>query len=261
MQQLQCFAALFEVAIIGPRSREGETVTDDPEHAGRRAFLRNAASLAPLAALGGAAAASSVAPPSATPASNDYAPTFFTPAEWAFLNAACARLIPNDDNGPGAIELGVPQYIDRQMGTPWAEGGLWYMQGPFVEAKAEFGYQSALTPKQQYRLGIKAIDEAVQAAAGKKFAALPQTEQDDWLKKIEKGDVTSPDLPLKTFFTSFLLKNTLEGYFGDPLYGGNKDMTAWKMIGHPGARADFLEFVAEAKPYPYGPVSLHGKRG
>jgi gluconate 2-dehydrogenase gamma chain len=237
-------------------------VTDIPQKTGRRAFLRRAASLAPLAALGGSAmAASGVAPPIATPASHDYAPTFFTPAEWAFLNAACARLIPNDDNGPGAVELGVPQFIDRQMGTPWAEGALWYMQGPFLEAKPEFGYQSALTPKQQYRLGIKAIDEAVQAAAGKPFAALAQADQDEWLKKIEKGEVTSDTLSLKGFFTAFLLKNTMEGAFGDPLYGGNKDMAAWKMIGHPGVRADYLEFVAEAKPYPYGPVSLHGKRG
>jgi gluconate 2-dehydrogenase gamma chain len=233
-----------------------------PEFTGRRAFLRGAASLAPLAAFGASAAISEdVAAPAATPALNDYAPSFFTPAEWGFLNAACARLIPQDDNGPGAIEAGVPQYIDRQMGTPWAEGGTWYMQAPFLEAKPEFGYQSALTPKQQYRLGIKAVDEAVLAATGKTFAALPQTDQDAWLKKIEKGEVKSDQLSLKTFFTSFLLKNTMEGYFGDPLYGGNKDMAAWKMIGHPGARADFLEFVGEAKPYLYGPVSLHGKRG
>lgn len=237
---------------------------EKPDRASRRDFLKGAASLAPLAALSGPAApapASELSPPPSTPASNDYPPSFFAPAEWAFLNAACARLIPNDDNGPGAVELGVPQYIDRQMATPWAEGGLWYMQGPFVEAKAEFGYQSALTPKQQYRLGIKAINEAVQAASGKNFADLPPADQDEWLKKIEKGEVKSPDLPLKTFFTSFLLKNVMEGYFGDPLYGGNKDMGAWKMIGHPGVRADYLEFVAEAKPYPYGPVSLHGKRG
>ena len=234
----------------------------ESDPASRRNFLKGAVSLAPLA-LGGAAlgGASDIAPPAPAPAAADYVPTFFTPAEWSFLNAACARLIPHDENGPGAVEAGVPRYIDRQMGTPWAEGGLWYMQGPFVEAKAEFGYQAALTPRQQYRLGIKAIDDSVRAAADKSFAALAPAEQDDWLKRIEKGDVASPDLPLKTFFTAFLLKNVMEGYFGDPLYGGNKDMAGWKLIGHPGARADYLEFVGEAKPYPYGPVGLYGKRG
>lgn len=53
----------------------------------------------------------------------------------------------------------------------------------------------------------------------------------------------------------------VEGYFGDPMYGGNKDMAAWKMIGYPGVRADYLEWVGEAKPYPYGPVSIYGERG
>jgi gluconate 2-dehydrogenase gamma chain len=135
------------------------------------------------------------------------------------------------------------------------------MQGPFVEAKPEFGYQSALTPKQQYRLGIKAINAAVQAASRRNFADLPPADQEAWLKRIEQGEVASPDLSLQTFFTAFLLKNVREGYFGDPLYGGNKEMGAWKMIGHPGSRADYLDFVGEAKPYPYGPVSLYGRRG
>ncbi len=238
-------------------------MSEKPDHASRRDFLKGAALAAPLAALSGSSpvTASEVAPQTPTPAVNDYPPNFFTPAEWAFLNAACARLIPHDDNGPGAVEAGVPQYIDRQMATPWADGGIWYMQGPFIEAKPEFGYQSALTPKQQFRLGIKAVNEAVQAATGKNFSDLPPSDQDEWLKKIEKGEVKSPDLSLKTFFTSFLLKTVLEGFFGDPLYGGNKDMAGWKLIGHPGVRADYLDFVDEAKPYPYGPVSLYGKRG
>ena len=42
------------------------------------------------------------------------------------------------------------------------------------------------------------------------------------------------------------------------MYGGNKDMAAWTMIAYPGVRADYLEWVGDAKPYPYGPVSLHG---
>jgi gluconate 2-dehydrogenase gamma chain len=155
----------------------------------------------------------------------------------------------------------VPQYIDRQMGTPWADGGIWYMQGPFFAGAPEFGYQSQLTPKQQYRSGIKAIDTLCQQQLNSPFAALTAAQQDDVLKQIEKGGLTSTDLPLSTFFSGFLLRNVMEGYFGDPMYGGNKDMAAWKMIGYPGVRADYLEWVGEAKPYPYGPVSIYGKRG
>ncbi len=195
-------------------------------------------------------------------ASDDYHPGFFTPAEWAFLVAACDRLIPKDEVGPGAVELGVPEYIDRQMQTSYGDGALWYMDGPFPEAAPEFGYQSKLTPKEQYRLGIRAIDETCRQSLGKTFAALDPAQQDDVLKKIEAGQIKSDDAPLRTFFTSFLLKNSLEGYFGDPMYGGNKDMAAWKMIGYPGVRADYKDWVDQYdRPYPYGPVSIHGRRG
>jgi gluconate 2-dehydrogenase gamma chain len=236
----------------------------------RREFLTSSIALAPLAALVPASAvvqsaevddAQRSAPAPEHPTQADYRPVFFTPDEWTFINAACARLIPADEHGPSAVELGVPQYIDRQMGTPWADGAIWYMQGPFFEAAAEFGYQSQLTPKQQYRLGIKAIDELCGQQLNHPFAALTAPEQDDVLKQIQKGSLTSTELSLSTFFSDFLLKNVMEGYFGDPMYGGNKDMAAWKMIRYPGVRADYLEWIGEAKPYPYGPVSIYGKRG
>jgi gluconate 2-dehydrogenase gamma chain len=243
---------------------------DEKPLTNRRDLLKGSALLVPMMALTGPSALADAAPkpdapvrsaPAADrPTGGTYQPTYFTPDEWTFITAACARLIPEDEHGPGAVKLGVPQYIDRQMGTPWADGGIWYMQGPFFPAKPEFGYQSQLTPKQQYRLGIKAIDALCQKQSNKSFAALAADQQDDVLRKIEKGDLTSPDIPLRTFFSSFLLKNVMEGYFGDPMYGGNKDMAAWAMIAYPGVRADYLEWVGEAKPYPYGPVSIYGAR-
>jgi gluconate 2-dehydrogenase gamma chain len=242
----------------------------DHRHTSRRDFLAGTIALAPMAAWApGQAAAQSAAgedalrsaPAPNHPAVADYRPAFFTLAEWAFINAACARLIPSDEHGPGAVELGVPQYIDRQLGTPWADGAIWYMQGPFVEAPPEFGYQSQLTPKQQYRLGIKAIDALCQQRLLKPFAGLTAAQQDDILKQIEKGSLASPELHLVTFFSAFLLKNVMEGYFCDPMYGGNKHMAAWKMIDYPGVRADYLEWVGDAKHYPYGPVSIYGERG
>ncbi len=236
----------------------------------RRAFLKGSVILPPLAALGVSSASSqqtpavdelaASAPAAATPAADDYKPTYFTAPEWAFVQAACARLIPNDANGPGALELGVPQFIDRQMGTPYGDAANWFMQGPFFEGAPEFGYQSQLTPKQQYRLGIKAIDAWCAKNLGRTFAALKPEQQDDVLKKVEAGTIKSDEAPLKTFFSGFLLKNVMEGFFGDPMYGGNKNMAAWKLIGHPGARADFMEWVDRPALYPYGPVDLHGRQ-
>jgi gluconate 2-dehydrogenase gamma chain len=250
---------------------------DEKPLTNRRDILKGSALLVPMMALSGPAALAEAdpkpgaiptgiapgvrsAPAADHPTEASYQPTYFTPAEWAFVNAACARIIPEDEHGPGAVKLGVPQFIDRQMSTAWADGGIWYMQGPFIPAKPEFGYQSQLTPKQQYRLGIKAINDLCQKQSKQDFAALPADQQDDVLHKIEKGELKSPDIPLGTFFSGFLLKNVMEGYFGDPMYGGNKDMGAWAMIAYPGVRADYLEWVGEAKPYPYGPVSIHGAR-
>jgi gluconate 2-dehydrogenase gamma chain len=242
----------------------------DFEHHSRRDLLKVSIALAPVIALDGVNAQETPrkedlqqsGPSPDRPASVDYRPAFFTPAEWTFLLAACDRLIPKDDVGPGAVELGVPEYIDRQMQTSYGDGGIWYMQGPFLEATAEFGYQSKLTPKEQYRHGIRAIDDYCSKTFGKTFAQLEAAQQDDVLKKVEAGQIKSEDAPLRTFFASFLLKNTLEGYFGDPMYGGNKDMGSWKMIGYPGVRADYVDWVDQYdRRYPYGPVSIYGRRG
>ena len=235
----------------------------------RRTFLKLSAALAPVGLVERAAAQetspkddlSLSAPGRGQTTTPDYRPGYFTPAEWAFVQAAVDRLIPKDEHGPGAVEQGVPEYIDRQMQTPYAEGSLWYMQGPFLEAAPEFGYQSRLTPKEQYRLGIRAIDAHCRGEFGRAFADLAPAQQDDVLKRVEGGQIRSDDAPIRTFFSSFLLRHTNEGFFGDPMYGGNRDMGGWKMIKHPGVRADYQDFVEDIAPYPYGPVSLHGRQG
>jgi len=63
-------------------------------------------------------------------------------------------------------------------------------------------------------------------------------------------------------FFAMLLQNTKEGYFSDPIYGGNKDMGAWKMIGFPGAHYNYTDWVTrhgEAVPFP--PVGFKGRPG
>jgi gluconate 2-dehydrogenase gamma chain len=235
----------------------------------RRSFLKFSVALAPLGIVNQADAQetppkddlSLSAPPPDRPTTPDYKPGYFSPSEWSFVRAAVDRIIPKDEHGPGAVESGVAEYIDRQMQTPYADGALWYMQGPFLEAAPEFGYQSKLTPKEQYRLGIRAIDAHCMSEFKKTFAELTPAQQDDVLKRVEGGQIKSEEAPIRTFFSSFLLRHTQEGYFGDPMYGGNKDMGGWKMIAYPGVRAEYQDFVMDIAPYPYGPVSLHGQQG
>lgn len=235
----------------------------------RRSFLKRTIAIAPVAAISASATAllptdkdrALSAPPANRGAEDNYRPGFFTPEEWAFVISACDQLIPADHVGPGAVELGVPQYIDRQMQTPYGDASRWYMEGPFQKGTPEFGYQSKLTPKEQYRLGIRAINAYCRVHfSGKTFSELSAAQQTSILKHMETGEIRD-ELDFKTFFSGFLLENVMEGYFCDPMYGGNKDMAAWKMIGYPGVRADYLEWVVESKPYPYGPVSMYGKRG
>lgn len=246
-----------------------------PHDNARRGFLRRSIAIVPAVALG-SSACTAAAPAVLAPMSSGvvpapttqpyepyetYQPSFFNAAEWAFITAAVARLIPSDATGPGALEAGVPEFIDRQMDQVFGHGALWYMQGPFVESAPEFGYQAKLPPRDVYRAGIAAVDAHCRAHfGGKTFAQLDAGQQDTLLKALESVALTLETLSSKTFF-GFLLQNTKEGYLSDPMHGGNKDAAAWRMIGFPGARADFTDWVGKPVTYPLPPVTINGPQG
>jgi gluconate 2-dehydrogenase gamma chain len=222
----------------------------------RRKFLRGSLGALPVAL--GVELASG--PPVGAMPKQAYQPKFFTADEWQFICAAVDRLIPPDAEGPGAVEAGVPEFIDRQMDTPYAQGALWYMQGPYYEVRPELGYQMKFTPREIYRIGIADADRWILAGVGKRFAALDGVTQDGLLAQMEDGRAEFRDIPSGLVF-SMLSQNTKEGYFSDPIHGGNKHMDGWKMIGFPGARADFMDWVDQyGKAYPIGPVGIAGRR-
>ena len=223
----------------------------------RRDFLKAAAPAA-IAVTQGIAPAQTLGAQDMQP---QYMPVFFTGAEWAFVSAAVDRLIPADAQGPGGVEAGVPVFIDRQLDMPYGHGAYFYMQGPFhTDAPASLGYQLQYTPRELYRLGIAAADNACKQAKGRAFSELSHPEQEQFLTTLEKGTVSLQGPPATTFFAQ-LLTNTREGYFADPMYGGNRGMGAWKMIGFPGARADFTNWMGQqGRAYPYGPTAINGSR-
>ena len=190
-----------------------------------------------------------------------YQRSFFNAEEWAFVMAATSRMIPSEGKGPGALETRVPVFIDKQLASPWGQGDHWYMQAPFDrDAPRYTGYQAAPSPAEAYRIAIPKINEWCKDRYGAIFAELPADKQDEALTCVEKDEVAIEQLRSGDFFT-FLLQNTKEGYFADPLYGGNYDMAAWVYIGFPGARGSFLEWVEKDNvPYKLGPVSLSGER-
>ena len=230
----------------------------------RRDFLCKTIALVPTFSIAACVPFSALRTPPAQDNSSAqaYSLRYFTPEEWAFLQAACARLIPADENGPGAVELDVPEFIDREMDGAFGHATNWYMQGPFASALPELGYQSPLTPRAVYRAGIAAVDAHCRRMLGNKaFCELSVTQQDSVLTDLEKGALDFKTVSGTSFF-DFLLQNTKEGYLADPIHGGNKNLESWKMIGFPGARADFLDWVDKyGTRYPLSPVGIAGRKG
>lgn len=97
------------------------------------------------------------------------------------------------------------------------------------------------------------------ANQGKAFAELEPSAQDDILQRLEAGQIDLQDLPAKLLFGQ-LLQNTHEGFFSDPQHGGNRGLVGWKLVGFPGARADFMDW-ADRGEVSFPPVAISGERG
>jgi len=186
--------------------------------------------------------------------------SYFTVPEFAFIETAVSRLIPADELGPGAKEAGVAFFIDEQLAGPFGRAETWYMQGPWKEGTPEQGYQLKLTPAQLYRVGIQGIDDYCRRMFNKKtFAELDAGDQDKLLHSLEKGEIELVGAPAKEFF-AMLWQNTNEGFFADPIYGGNRDFAGWKLIGFPGPRYNYVNEIEQyGKLYALPTVGLMGR--
>jgi gluconate 2-dehydrogenase gamma chain len=185
---------------------------------------------------------------------------FFTPDEASAIEALADRLIPPDPKWPGGKDAGCAVFIDRQLAGPFGESRGLYMRPPFDESAEGFGPQSPLTPAMRYRRSLAALDRYCKATfAGKGFAALPDAQKDKVISGLESGEVTLEGASARGFF-ELLLQNTQESFFADPLYGGNRDMAGWRMIGFPGARYDYRDWVEHHnQKYPLPPVAISGR--
>ena len=151
-------------------------------------------------------------------------------------------------------------HVDALMiGFGWT-GARWYMQGPFGKSTGTQGYQAKWPPAGFHRAAIKAIGDHLTANNGAPFHKRDAAAQDAFLKDLQAGKVDlGAEVDGKAYFT-LLLQNVMEGYFSDPIYGGNRDLSAWKMIGFSGARYDQRAYVLSyGKPYPLPPVGIGGR--
>ena len=180
-----------------------------------------------------------------------------TSAELTFLKAAVDTFIPADDLSPSGSDCGVVDFIDQQLAGAWGGGAGLYRDGPFFPGKPEHGYQFGLTPRELLRAGIAAADAWTRNVHGKDFFRLADADRIAALKAFEDGSAEFSNVPSMDFFEA-LLNITMEGFFADPIYGGNRDCAAWKMIGYPGLPARYRDAVKTSfgKRYGQPPRSL-----
>lgn len=158
--------------------------------------------------------------------------------DFAILSAATEIIYPEDENGPGAILLGVPFFIDKQLMTSWGINAMDYMVGPFQEG------ESALTRQKMFSYGVRRLNSYSEEEFDTSFTELEENQQIEVLQAFESDEVEMDYINTSTFF-NLLRQSTIEGAFSDPIYGGNKNMDAWRMLEYPGAQLSYRNMMEE----------------
>jgi gluconate 2-dehydrogenase gamma chain len=128
----------------------------------------------------------------------------------AVLVAALDRLIPGDEFGPGAVETDVGRFIEAMLGR--ADADL----------------------RDEWRSSLEQLDELALAREGTGFCELSADRQDHLLELVAAGGVPVGE-PMAAFFETLRLR-AIEGYFGDPRWGGNAGRAGWALLGYEGPR-------------------------
>ena len=135
---------------------------------------------------------------------------FFTDSEAATVDALCERIIPADED-PGAAWSGVVEFIDRKL----------------------VGYHRR--DQSLYRSGLQGVSESGLTMFGRDFIGLASAQQDELIRKLESNQAPGAvwsRVSARDFFNR-LVEHTLEGFYGGPRHGGNRDAVSWRMLGLP----------------------------
>jgi gluconate 2-dehydrogenase gamma chain len=206
----------------------------------------------------------------------------FKPHEALTVEALTARIMPGTPDDPGAREAGVVTYIDTFLAYNEGFDEKTYRSGPYAkvyqgknppsEANSgngnavwvssddieRYGYQSELSPRDVYRMGIEAVDKYSQKKFSKNVVDLSEDQQDSIIDDLVNGKVDTFDDPRlngEAFFHN-LRRHTSEGMFSDPGYGGNRNLIGWKLVGYPGAQRSYTPEQFRTENYVRQPQSL-----
>lgn len=133
---------------------------------------------------------------------------FFTETEASLVIELCEQIIPRDDT-PGATDAGVIHYIDRQVSTRLAQHQL------------------------AYREGLQAFARSCEAAHKAPFEKLPVADKIAFMKRVESGKApewSAKSVQQQSFFR-MLVDHTMQGFYGSPKHGGNRDYVSYRMLG------------------------------
>jgi gluconate 2-dehydrogenase gamma chain len=175
---------------------------------------------------------------------------FLNETEHAFVVATVDTLIPADELSPSGSDCGCAVYIDRQLASAWGGGAKSYRAGPFLKGKPEQGYQLPLTPAEFVSTGIAAANDWSRKTYGHDFDRLAPDRRAEALKEMQEGKAEFANFSSRAFFAR-LLTLTMEGFFGDPIYGGNRNKVSWKMLGFPGLPATYANIIDEYRDKRY----------
>ncbi len=145
---------------------------------------------------------------------------YHKPVPFRFLNgneagclvALCERIIPADD-APGAMDAGVIYYIDKQLN----------------------GFFKKFQPA--YRQGLASVQEDCIKIWQSEFQLLPVDKQNEYLRMLESDspELTSWKSQKASEFFDMVISHTMQGFYGAPRHGGNKNYISYRMlrIGYP----------------------------
>jgi gluconate 2-dehydrogenase gamma chain len=132
---------------------------------------------------------------------------FFTLNEAMCVIALSEQIIPADAEFGGATDAGVIFYIDRQLVGPLKE---------YAES---------------YRNNLKILQAYCKTEFGKQFQDLSTEEQINTMKMMERNKIDTDVWKNPSNFFRLILSHTMQGFYGSPIHGGNKDYMSFNMLG------------------------------
>ena len=139
---------------------------------------------------------------------------FFTPEQRAQCEALFEAILPGSETNPGARDAEAVEYIDSLL-TMTRET---YFDIPNLQ--------------KLYPAGLAAIDAAAMSAYGAGVTGIATEQVATLLGQMKAGTLpgSMPAADQTKFFTN-VRAQCLEGCFGDPRWGGNKNGVMWRWYG------------------------------